>query len=211
LLLTGCLGERGAFDPPDPLRGGAPIPPPPNTGLAGGGASPYAGSTRLPPVTPAHTATSPAALTSAGELRLSDVPPGPAGGARAVLNAPRPLENDGKLTAAPGPGATPAPPAPGVTLAGGPQPALAGGPVTLETANFEQLQAMLAARNVTWQRLEVSGEGGEWKFSCAIPNRQNPSMRRNYEARAVGPYGLPAIRAAILEIDRASGLAPASR
>jgi hypothetical protein len=78
----------------------------------------------------------------------------------------------------------------------------------LQTASYEQLQAMLAARRVTWQRLDIVNEQlGEWKFMCAIPNPTNPRMRRNYEARAVGPYGLAAIRAVIVEIDLASGQA----
>jgi hypothetical protein len=60
---------------------------------------------------------------------------------------------------------------------------------------------MLVSRGVTMQKLETIGDRGEWKFSCAIPNRQIPNLRRNYEAQAVGPYGLAAMRAVIGRID----------
>jgi hypothetical protein len=82
--------------------------------------------------------------------------------------------------------------APAVTLAGG----------TSAHDAYAQAQEMLRARGVTWQRLETWGEGGEWKFSCSIPNPQNPSIRRNYEYRAPGEYGLAAIRAVLEQIDR---------
>jgi hypothetical protein len=88
-------------------------------------------------------------------------------------------------------------------LTSGTQPAPVNtAPLGLGTASFEQLQVMLAARNVTWQRLEMVGDQGEWMFSCAIPNPQNRSMRRHYQYRAVGPYGLEAIRGVLAEIDR---------
>jgi hypothetical protein len=76
---------------------------------------------------------------------------------------------------------------------------------TLENASYEQLQAMLAQRRVSWQRLEIVGEQGEWKFTCAIPDAGNPDQRRVHEGRAVGSNGLPAIRAVLAEIDRTSG------
>jgi hypothetical protein len=83
-------------------------------------------------------------------------------------------------------------PAPGVTLTGG----------TSAPDAYAQAQEMLRAHGVTWQRLETWGEGGEWKFSCSIPNPQNPSIRRNYEFRAPGEYGLAAIRAVLEQIER---------
>jgi hypothetical protein len=49
---------------------------------------------------------------------------------------------------------------------------------------YEQLQSQLAAHGVVWQRQELNGETGEWKFSCLVPNRQNPKVRRMYEAKA---------------------------
>jgi hypothetical protein len=74
----------------------------------------------------------------------------------------------------------------------------------VEQTGFEQLQGMLAARGVTWQRLELV-EGDLWKFSCAIPKRDNPSIRSNFEVQATGPGGLAAMRAVIAEIDKVQG------
>jgi hypothetical protein len=62
-----------------------------------------------------------------------------------------------------------------------PAPVVGGGSME---ATYEQLQAQLAARGVVWQRQELNSETGEWKFSCLVPNRQNPKVRRMYEARA---------------------------
>ena len=59
---------------------------------------------------------------------------------------------------------------------------------------------MLRQRGATFQRLETWGDDGEWKFSCAIPNRQNPAIRRTYEARAGDP--MVAVRAVIDQIDK---------
>src|SRR5919197_974311 len=73
---------------------------------------------------------------------------------------------------------------------GTPGPAPAAPTAGPEGATFEQLQAMLAARGVTWQRLETVGHTGQWKFTCAIPNPQMPGTRRNYESTAGGPHGL---------------------
>jgi hypothetical protein len=82
-------------------------------------------------------------------------------------------------------------PAPEFALTGGSRP-----------LTYEQAQALLSARGVTQQRLEAGAEPGQWKFSCAIPNRQNPHIRRVYEAQAHGPDGLNAIRAVLDQIDR---------
>jgi hypothetical protein len=66
---------------------------------------------------------------------------------------------------------------------------------------YEQLQSMLTARGVTWQRLEKWGDEGDWKFSCSIPNKQSPNVSRHYEAKVAGPNGLAAIRAVLDKID----------
>jgi hypothetical protein len=65
--------------------------------------------------------------------------------------------------------------------------------------NYEQAQALLKARGVTWYRLETWGDEGEVKFSCSIPNRQNPNIRRTYEARAHDE--LSVLRAVLDKID----------
>jgi hypothetical protein len=44
--------------------------------------------------------------------------------------------------------------------------------------DINPLLAVLRQRGATFQRLETWGDEGEWKFSCAIPNRQNPAIRR---------------------------------
>jgi hypothetical protein len=48
--------------------------------------------------------------------------------------------------------------------------------------------------------LETVGENGEWKYSCSIPTRQNPRIRRTYVASAGDPVG--AIRAVIEQLDK---------
>jgi hypothetical protein len=211
LLLTGCLNERGSVDA-DPIRGGPSIParaPAPGRGDSGGG-SLASSANEVPPLPPPYTPSSPAGLAS-GDLRIPSPNKGPGATLRPPTPVVTPLGPGTVVNAAPPPGA---PPAPAVTLTAGtqagptapaPAPAL---PVSLPTASYEQLQGMLAARNVTWQRLEMVGDQGEWQFMCAIPNPANRIMRRNYVARAVGPYGLAAIRAAIAEIDMVSGAVP---
>ncbi len=224
LLLTGCTGERGSLD--DPLRGGPAITgralasgaqvgkDTPSPGPATGGG--------IPPLPSPYQPSSTAGLTASSDLRLRDTTGAPTTGA--VLQPPQatqgfaraspPVPNPGASIAAPVAPSLPVTPlgapipsvAPAVTLAAGTQPSPV--PANLQTANFEQLQAMLAARNVTWQRLELVGEQGDWRFQCAIPNPANKSMRRNYVATLPGGSGLPAIRAVIAEIDLASGRAP---
>jgi hypothetical protein len=47
--------------------------------------------------------------------------------------------------------------------------------------------ALLQARGATFQRLETTGDGGEWKYSCSVPHPNNPNIRRNYEASGRDP------------------------
>ncbi len=54
--------------------------------------------------------------------------------------------------------------------------------------SYEEAQAQLKARGVTWQRLETWGDQGDWKFTCSIPNRQNPYISRTYEVEAHDPF-----------------------
>jgi hypothetical protein len=67
-------------------------------------------------------------------------------------------------------------------------------------ATYEQAQAQLAARGVVWQRLENTTDKSEWQFSCSVPNRQNPRLRRTYQARAADH--LSAIKAVLDQIDK---------
>jgi hypothetical protein len=59
---------------------------------------------------------------------------------------------------------------------------------------------MLKARGMVFYRLETWGDNGDLKFSCAIPNRQNPNIRRMYEALAHDP--LVALQSTLDQVDR---------
>jgi hypothetical protein len=63
---------------------------------------------------------------------------------------------------------------------------------------YEQAQALLAAYGLGWQRLEYAD--GVWKFTCSIPNRQNPTLSRTYEGQAKDDLG--AIRAVLEKIEK---------
>jgi hypothetical protein len=102
--------------------------------------------------------------------------------------------------------ATPGPTAPFAFASSGQSPAFG---TAAQADAYHQLQEMLRARGVTWQRLESWGDAGEWKFRCSIPDPKNHNIGRNYEARAVGDYGLAAIRAVIERIDLEKHGAPA--
>jgi hypothetical protein len=65
---------------------------------------------------------------------------------------------------------------------------------------LDQAKAELAARGVLWQKSEQNAETGSWRFSCAVPNRQNPRIHRTYEATASDEVS--AIRGAIAQIDK---------
>jgi hypothetical protein len=64
---------------------------------------------------------------------------------------------------------------------------------------YEDAQARLTARGVSWQRLETWGDQGDWKFTCSIPNKQNPYISRTYEAEAHDP--LSAVRGVLDQLD----------
>ena len=88
---------------------------------------------------------------------------------------------------------------PNVNLGSNPPPAAA--PVTPAATNnaapVDQLQSQLKSRGVTWQRAE--NVAGGVKFSCIVPNPQNPQVSRAYEA--IGPDYPAAVRAVLWEID----------
>jgi hypothetical protein len=64
---------------------------------------------------------------------------------------------------------------------------------------YEQVQARLATLGVTWQKLETANQG-EWQFTCAVSNRQNPAISRTYQAQ--GRDSLAAIQAVLEQIER---------
>lgn len=189
-LAVGCAGESNFAS--DPLLGGPP-------------AARSAGPPTATPTSsaPKQTAVPPLAVpsssTSTAALATGSVPPldaradlrtvGPSGNWKApgtkpgaVLQPPEVASDGFPRIDAPAPA--------GFTLTGG-----AAQPLT-----YEQAQSQLTARGVTWQRLEAGTEPGEWKFGCAVPNRQNPHIRRVYEAQARDP--IAAMRAVLDQMGR---------
>jgi hypothetical protein len=165
---------RVAVPPPTPSAvSGAPLPPQP---AANGSASNAAlASTAAPPLSADH------------DLRIAD--PRRPTDARTWSGQPAGAAPTNQ------PGAVPT----SVAQAGGPVPNFpptAGMPV----GSFEQAQAVLASRGVSWQRLETLGDNSGWKFSCSIPNSQNRFISRTYEAKA--PDSLSAIRAVLDQISK---------
>jgi hypothetical protein len=191
LVLAGCASEPQPAAAPDvdPLVGGPPIRPaaaPASAASAPTTAAPTARSGPAPLPAPA-TSTSTAALAPGSfqpldpnhDLRIGSANPTPGG---VALSRPE------EATPAPPPRHD-VPPAPGTVLT-----------AATNVTTFEQAQAVLRARGVTWQRLETAGTAGEWKFSCSVPNRQDPNLGQVYEFRAADP--LAAIRAVLDQIGR---------
>jgi hypothetical protein len=180
--LAGCRGPARSLDN-DPLVGGSPIPRAPAGSLP---TTPRGGDavTRgdVPPVPPAETTSSPAALTN-GAI----APSGDRRSAAAVtLGGPRTVE---------GRAARPDPPDTGTTV---PTAATAAG----AAGSYEQLQQQLQARGVVWQQLKMVGKD-EWEFRCSIvPDPKQPWIQDSYQARAAGPFGVAAIRLVLEEIDQ---------
>jgi hypothetical protein len=209
LLLAGCASSPTSRPTPnnnDPLLGGPPIQPPGGRAAAPA-ASPGTATAAVPPLTAPSTSTSTAALASGTaqpldathDLRIGgnpdSSPAAPSGAPVAATptsdwkgQAPVALRGPEPATAPPP--APRQPPAPGIALMGG-----------TRVMTFEQAQAQLRARGVTWQRLEVSSDDGKWKFSCSIPNAQNPNIRRNYEGPPL-PDPLTAMQAVLDQIDK---------
>jgi hypothetical protein len=65
--------------------------------------------------------------------------------------------------------------------------------------SFESMQSQLSARGVSYQRLELNGDHGDWKFTCAVPNRQTGS-NRVYAFTATDP--VTAMRTVLDQIER---------
>lgn len=115
----------------------------------------------------------------------------------ATLRPPEPIPEappKGNVTAVSNPGSSRDAP---VAL---PPPPSGGQAGVNGVTTFEQAKDELKARGAVWQRLEMVGETGEWKYSCSIPNRQNPRIRRTYEAKASEP--IAAVRAVLEQIDK---------
>ncbi|MBV9124862.1 MAG: hypothetical protein JO112_16025 [Planctomycetes bacterium] len=189
LLLTGCINSKQdhVASANDPLLGGAPpvASSPPQPTLGGPLPSLPAPSSLTSNAALAGSSSTPTGDNRGQDLRIADASPRADGSAGQVASG-------GLMLRQPQPMLEPAihqVTAPAVA------PPSAGSTVT----TYEQAQATLMARGVIWQRLETTGNPGEWKFSCSVPNRQNPSLSRTYEARA-RDY-LSAIRAVLDQMD----------
>ncbi len=209
LAVAGCLpGSSPAFDN-DPLFNGPRIPRNGTTAAAAASrpAVPATGTVQLPP---AAGAGSPAALAAAvpapdsSTLRIGATPAALASAthdgdpwqpsvapAGATLQQPQPL-----VGPPPRPIAEADPAAPTV---GGPVAVPAAPPTSPD--QYAALQDELTRRGVLYQSLEGPDDHGVWSFTCGVPKHGDPSAVHRVEASAVGERGLPAIRAAIDQID----------
>lgn len=184
--LSGCLSDKPDRNLPDPL-----------TGLP----------RRLPPSERAVASTFGPERTDAAILASAGTKPADSSGLgirddrRPGDERERPLAASGawsgsesKSNAGPGMGARlgGAPAAP-------PTPPPTGTGAAVRVRSFEEAQQFLTAHGVKWQDLQTTGEG-EWKYSCSIPNKANPSTMRTYEGR--DRYGLTAIQQVIDQIVR---------
>jgi hypothetical protein len=193
--LAGCnLFHRTTSSNPDPLLGGPSAPTPAKTNSQPS-ATPV---TVLPPMAAPRFSSSPAALAAgtAGssdspELRISN--PGPASdswagrdaSARAAGAALRGIQPAGDSARPPD------------NQAGATSVSLPSAQVT----TYEQARDILASRGDIVQRPpERDPTTGLWKFSCSLPNRQDPSRHRTYVATAADSMG--AVRAVLEQVER---------
>jgi hypothetical protein len=152
----------------------------------------------VPPLPPGASAATPAALTGGGRGPLDPNRSSPRIGADGDTGSPT-WQGTGKATAPPVALEQPQPLS-GAAVPIQPGPAPTGQPTANVTpTSFEQLQAQLAQRGVSYQRL-VASENGEWAFTCARPMPQKPTLRQVYEKKAGDP--LTAIRAVLDAIDQ---------
>jgi hypothetical protein len=183
----------------DPLAGGgAPIPTRNESPAATAGNNQRG---TVPPMPAPSSSTSTAALAAGGfqpldptrDLRIgngdSRTPEGgtrvPVAGSTAVLNPPKSTTDrapTGLLTSDPK-----------ANSSIQPVGAASGG-------SNDAVLELLKARGVTWYRVEASPENtSEFKFSCSVPNPNNPNVRRMYEAH--GPDQRSAMLAVLKQMD----------
>ncbi len=177
LIACGCNGVHKAQG--DPLFGGVK----PQPGLTG------AANTPLPPLPGPTTTASTAALASVNprpldgshDLRITDPTNTPAAASGQGFGPSGTQLQQPVMGAPPTPGFAPVS-RQGQTVT---NPGATAGSTNL---SYEEAQARLTARGVAWQRLETWGDQGDWKFTCSIPNKQNPYISRTYEAEAHDPF-----------------------
>ncbi len=210
LAVAGCVpGSSPAFDN-DPLFNGPRIP---QNGAAAA-PRPAVGVTGTVQLPPSPGSTSPAALAAAvpaadsSTLRIGATPAALASAPRdgdpwqpsaapagATLQQPQPLVGPPPRPVTDADPAPPPPALPMLTQPGSP-PAPPTGP-----DQYAQLQDELTRRGVLFQSLEGPDDHGVWSFTCGVPKHGDPGAVHRVEASAVGERGLPAIRAAIDQID----------
>jgi hypothetical protein len=178
LSVTGGCNSINKKPQGDPLFGGVK----PQPGLTGAANSP------VPPL--------PGPTTTASTAALASVNPRPVDGSHDLRI---PDSANGQMTAG-GQGFGPSgtqlqPPVMGAPTTPGFAPvsrqgqtvANPGAATGSSNLSYEAAQARLTSYGVAWQRLETWGDQGDWKFTCSIPNRQNPYISRTYEAEAHDP------------------------
>lgn len=168
--LSGCQTGRPYEN--DPLVGGSPIARQPARGVSRPPEPSARAAGEVPPIPPATSTTSPAALT-VGAIAPSGDRRTPA--ESVTLHGPRSKDGRGSSLAVSEASKTPA------------------------RSTYEALQLQLQARGVVWQQLKMV-EKDRWDFICAIPDPRQPNVRRNYEARA-RPSAVEAMREVLEEID----------
>ena len=191
LFGAGCQEDNHVATTGDPFLGGQaalPASPPPPVQTAN--------PTLPPPPLAFAPATAPAALASgtpanfdrSQELQIGNSVGAPANG---YANPPAPQ----------GPGVLLRPPDT-ANLQPHSDPAFtpAAAQASNSAGSYEQLRAQLLARGVTDMRLETWGSPSAWKFTCSMPNRQNPAKIRTYEAQAQDE--LAAMRAVLDKMDK---------
>jgi hypothetical protein len=189
-LSIGCNGVNKAQG--DPLFGN--VKPQPGLNSTAAPAAPA-----VPPIpgptstgsTAALAAVNPRPIDGSHDLRITDSGQPGIGTASPVASAP----GAGTQLQQPVAGFTPVSRQPVV----GVNPAADAARLANSNLTYEGAQAQLTARGVTWQRLESWGDQGDWKFTCSVPNKQNPYISRTYEAEAHDP--LSAVRGVLDQLD----------
>jgi hypothetical protein len=195
-LSAGCSGVNKAQG--DPLFGN--VKPQPGLNAAAAGPVPPLPGPTSTGSTAALASVNPRPLDGSHDLRIPEPTPSGVAMGSPVASVPgagtqlqQPVAGFTPVSRQPSTIGTPAAGTPGADAT-----RLAGAPMT-----YEEAQARLTARGVSWQRLETWGDQGDWKFTCSIPNPQNRYISRTYEAEAHDP--LSAVRGVLDQLDHDQG------
>lgn len=177
----------GASMERDPLLG-----PLPNGALPSRTASPPPGVTASNPWNQPNNP--PAIPTGSGGLRIPGADNNAGTGTGPALPPIR-LQQNGSSGFSP---ANQPNPQPGLGLGAAPGAVTAASFNAGATDSYATLQAEMVRKGVIFQRLEMSG-ANEWRFTCTVADKQNPSLRRNYDHK--GRTDIEVMRAVLDEID----------